>query len=681
MNDDRQDPNREWYIARGGKEFGPVAIEVLRRGLDTGTIVPSDFVWTPGRPEWIPITDIVSPNAAVAKSSAVRRADGIRKRRVTANRIPTVKQDPNREWYIARGGKEFGPVAIEVLRRGLATGTIVPSDFVWTPGLLEWVPIADVVSPNPAGAKFSGIRKADVIRKRRAIANRILTVLKATLNHSWNAGRAASGDAWRRINPFNIIETACIRCLSAARRALAFLPGRGEGEVLRNEDRGAAFRRIETEQDTRRAIRKLNVMGFALAALLICGVGGWGATSQLAGAVIAPGTIVVESNIKKVQHPTGGVVGEIFVKEGGTVEEGQVVLRLDDTVTRATLGVVRSQLDDLMAREARLLAERDESELIAFPTPLINRADETSVTMAIAGEEKLFESRKSARTGQRAQLREQIAQMNEEIRGLSAQQAAKGTETDLISKELVGVTELYKKNLVSISRYTQLQRDETRLQGERGQLIADIARARGKISETELQIIQLDQDFRTEVLKDLRDAQGKIAELKERLTAAEDQLKRVEMRAPQSGVVHQLSVHTVGGVIGNGETIMQIVPRADELVVEAKVAPHDIDQVAPGANVTVRIMAGNQRTTPDVTGVLTRVSADLTREQQTASQPAQAYYTVRIGLPADQVARLKDIRLVPGMPAEAFIQTYERTPLQYLLKPFGEQIGRAFRER
>ena len=172
--------------------------------------------------------------------------------------------------------------------------------------------------------------------------------------------------------------------------------------------------------------------------------------------------------------------------------------------------------------------------------------------------------------------------MNEEIRGLSAQQAAKEIEIELIGKELVGVTELYQKNLVSISRFTQLQRDQARLHGERGQLIADIARARGKISETELQIIQLDQDFRTEVLKDLRDAQGKIAELKERVTAAEDQLKRVDLRAPQSGVVHQLSVHTVGGVIGNGETIMQIVPRADELVVEAKVAPQDIDQVDVG---------------------------------------------------------------------------------------------------
>jgi HlyD family secretion protein len=183
------------------------------------------------------------------------------------------------------------------------------------------------------------------------------------------------------------------------------------------------------------------------------------------------------------------------------------------------------------------------------------------------------------------------------------------------------------------------------------------------------------------VLKDLRESQGKIAELKERVTAAEDQLKRVDLRAPQTGVVHQLAMHTVGGVIGNGETIMQIVPRADELVVEAKVAPHDIDQVAPGAKVVVRIMAGNQRTSPEIAGVLIRVSADLTQEQQNAAQPPPAYYAVRIALPAQEVAKLTDIKLVPGMPAEIFIQTHERSPLQYLLKPLQEQIARAFRER
>ena len=437
------------------------------------------------------------------------------------------------------------------------------------------------------------------------------------------------------------------------------------------------------QPDPRRTIRKLNLIGLAITVVLVGGVGGWAATAHLAGAVIAPGTIVVESNVKKVQHPTGGIVGEILVKEGGQVDAGQVVLRLDDTVTKATLGVVRSQLDELMARQARLLAERDDAAAIVFPAQLKSARDDASAITAMAGEEKLFESRRSARAGQRAQLREQVVQLNEQIRGLSAQLAAKESELALIRKELAGVADLYQKNLVSISRYTQLQRDETRLQGERGQFIAEIARARGKISETELQIIQLDQDFRTEVLRDLREAQGKIAELKERVTAAEDQLKRVDLRAPQAGTVHQLAVHTVGGVIGNGETLMQIVPHADELVVEAKVAPSDIDQVAVGAKAVVRIMAGNQRTQPEIMGLLTRVSADLTREQQpqTALQPPQSYYTVRIALPPAEVARLTDIHLVPGMPAEVFIQTHERTPLEYLLKPLQEQIARTFRER
>jgi len=223
----------------------------------------------------------------------------------------------------------------------------------------------------------------------------------------------------------------------------------------------------------------------------------------------------------------------------------------------------------------------------------------------------------------------------------------------------------------------QLQRDQAKLQGDLGHLIAEVARARVKISETELQVIQIDQDFRTEVLRELRDAQGRIAELRERVTAAEDQLRRVDIIAPQSGTVHQLSVHTVGGVIANGETVMQIVPRSDDLVVEAKVAPQDIDQLAVGAKTVVRIMAGNQRTMPDIGGALTRISADLTREPQTNL----AYYVVRVALDPQETGRLGDLKLVPGMPAETFIQTQQRTPLEYLLKPFQEQIARAFRER
>jgi membrane fusion protein, type I secretion system len=278
-------------------------------------------------------------------------------------------------------------------------------------------------------------------------------------------------------------------------------------------------------------------------------------------------------------------------------------------------------------------------------------------------------------------LHERISQSKEEIRGLSAQQEAKESEINFISEELVGVADLYKRNLVSVSRFMQLQRERTRLQGDRGQFIADIARARAKISETELQTIQLDKDFRTEVLKDLRDTEGKIAELVERMVAAEDQLKRIDIRAPRSGVVHSLSVHTVGGVIGNGETIMAIVPRGDDLIVEAKVSPSDIDQIALGTSTVVRINAGNRRTMPELNGILAHVSADLTREQPSAVGPGQVYYVVRVSLPKPELERLGDFRLLPGMPAEIFIHTHARTPLQYLLKPLREQIARTFRER
>ena len=435
------------------------------------------------------------------------------------------------------------------------------------------------------------------------------------------------------------------------------------------------------EQDPRRVIRKLNLVGFALLALMFGGFGVWAATSQLAGAVIAPGLIVVESNLKNVQHPTGGIVGELLVREGDTVDAGQVVVRLDDTLTRATLGVVRSQLDELSARERRLIAERDGLDTISFSSDLTSRHHVENVATALAGEQKLFESRRSARFGQRSQLRERIAQSKQEIVGFLAQQKAKQHEIEYIGEELEGLSQLYEKRLAPLSRLMVLRRDRARLEGERGQHISAIARARGRISEIELQILQLDQDFRTELLKELRETQGKLAELQERHIAAEDQFKRVEIRAPQAGTVHQLAVHTVGAVISNGQTVMQIVPRDDALVVEAKVAPQDIDQIAVGLPAIVRIQAGNQRTMPDIAGTLTRVGADLTHEPQSSGHDGRASYVVRVSLAKSEIERQGNIRLVPGMPAVVFIQTYARTPLQYLLKPLHDQIARTFRER
>lgn len=438
-----------------------------------------------------------------------------------------------------------------------------------------------------------------------------------------------------------------------------------------------------TSLSPRYAIRKLNLVGCTALVVAVGGVGGWASTTNIAGAVIASGIVVVESSVKKVQHLNGGIVGEILVKEGSKVETGQVVMRLDDTLTRATLGVVQSQLDLYVAREARLIAERDGLASVARPEAMRNRPLREVAESAIAGEQRLFQARRDGRDGQRAQLRERIDQLGEEIRGLAAQQQSKDSDIKYIGEELSGVLELYKKNLVTMERYVQLQRDQARVQGEHGELVADIARSRGKIAETELQILQLDQDFRTEVLKDLRETQAKIAELQERANAAEDELKHTEIRAPQAGTVYQLQVHTIGGVIGKGDTLMQIVPRADALIVEAKVAPQDIDQVAVGAPVRVRLEAGNRRTTPDLGGKVEMVSPDLTRDPVTTPTGAQTqqYYMARVSLSQADITSIGDLKLVPGMPAEVYIRTQDRTPLDYLLKPLHEQIARTFRER
>ena len=295
----------------------------------------------------------------------------------------------------------------------------------------------------------------------------------------------------------------------------------------------------------------------------------------------------------------------------------------------------------------------------------------------MAGEQGLFDTRRRAREGQKAQLKERIGQLKEQINGLDDQIRAKKREIELIHQELEGVRDLWRKNLVQIQRVTALERDAARLEGERGSLVSSIAQTKGKITETELQALQIDQDLRTEVGKELAEIRGKIAELVERKVAAEDQLKRIDIRAPQDGMVHQSSVHTVGGVITAGEAIMLIVPQADALTVESKLMPQDIDQVRPGQMAVLRFSAFNQRTTPELNGLVTRVSADLTTDQRTGA----TYYTVRISISDEQVARLGGLKLLPGMPVEAFIQTGERTIVSYLTKPFTDQAARSFKGR
>ena len=433
----------------------------------------------------------------------------------------------------------------------------------------------------------------------------------------------------------------------------------------------------QVSENTEGSIRKHLITGAVVMVVLVFGVGGWAATTEISGALIAPGSIVVDSNVKKVQHPTGGVVGELRVRDGDRVKAGDVVVRLDETVTRANLAIVTKGLNELSARKARLEAERDGAEHIAFPPALLAQKDNADVAASMHSETRLFELRRTTRVGQKAQLRQRIGQLQEEITGLTAQQQAKAKEIKLIERELEGVRELYAKNLIQLQRLTQLEREATRLDGERGQLIAAGAQARGKISELELQIIQIDQELSSEVAKEMRDVDAKLGEFVERKVTAEDQLKRIEIRAPQDGTVFQSTVHTVGGVVSAGDAIMLIVPAADNLTVEAKVNPQDIDRLQLGQTALLRFSAFNQQTTPEIYGSVTRISADTSTDQRTGVP----YYTIRIGMAPEEVARLGENRLVPGMPLEAFVQTGQRTVMSYLIKPLFDQLTRAFRER
>ena len=312
-----------------------------------------------------------------------------------------------------------------------------------------------------------------------------------------------------------------------------------------------------------------------------------------------------------------------------------------------------------------------------MPKELADAIADPIVNEALASERKLFDLRRTARRGQKDQLHQRIQQLREQISGLTAQQDAKTKEMALIEQELAGVRELWAKNLVQLNRLTSLQREEARLEGERGQLIAAAAEAKGKTAETELQILQLDQDLSSEVAKELRETDSKIGEYVERKVTAEDQLKRTDIRAPQDGVVFQSTANTVGGVITAGDPIMLIVPEADTLLIEAKVEPKDIDQVQYGQPVVLRFSAFNTRTTPELNGTVVRTGADTTTDQRTG----QSYYLVRIAMTAGELSRLGDVKLTPGMPVEAFIQTGERTMLSYLVKPLHDQLMRSFREK
>ncbi|KAA2242166.1 HlyD family type I secretion periplasmic adaptor subunit [Salinarimonas soli] len=424
-------------------------------------------------------------------------------------------------------------------------------------------------------------------------------------------------------------------------------------------------------------LRWLWLRGLALLAVFVATVGLWLLTANLSSAVVAPGQFVVEGYGKKIQHPSGGVVRDIYVREGQKVQEGDVLLRLDETITRANLQVLVKQLDELVVRRARLVAERDGSRDMVVPTELDDRLAEPAVDQLLRAERHFFQMRLTIREGQRAQLSKRIVQAQDEVRGLRSQEDAKNRELDIVGRELEGVRDLYRKSLIQVARLNALEREAASLEGQRGQLVASIAQTEGKIAELELQILQIDQDVRTEAQKELGEIRGRVAELTERRIAADDQLRRIEIRAPVSGFVHQLATHTVGGVVNAAEPLMLIVPTSDQLVLEGKVLPKDRDLLHMGQPANVRVTAFNQRTTPELKGELSHISPDVVRDSQTS----ESYYRVRVSIPAAELKRLAGAEVVAGMQAEMFIQVASRTPMQYLTKPLTDQIARAFKER
>ncbi len=428
--------------------------------------------------------------------------------------------------------------------------------------------------------------------------------------------------------------------------------------------------------DQERSLHQHIVIAFSVIALLVIGLGAASLLFKVNGAVIAPGRVVVESNVKRVQHAEGGIVQEIHVRDGQIVEAGDKLLRIDGTLVAANHAVILQRLLELNAQEARLKAERDAQPDLIVSAELSAMLEHPESAAILEGQRALMAARLQARDGRKAQLEEQIAQFEEQARARGAQRDAKAEEIALIADELADLSDLLDKGLVERSRVTALMRDKAALDGGYGGFVAEIAGIGQAIAERRIQILQVDEDMRAEVVAELQAVRAEIAELTEQRVAVEERLGRVEIRAPRSGTVHQLAVHTVGGVIAAGEDLMVIVPKADLLVVEAQVAPTDIDQLVLAQEAVVRLSGFDQRRTPELKAEILTVSPDLVEDQQSGL----SYYQVRLAIPEAEIARLDGRELIPGMPVEAFVQTGERTIMSYLVKPVTDHIAYAFRE-
>lgn len=430
----------------------------------------------------------------------------------------------------------------------------------------------------------------------------------------------------------------------------------------------------ENSQDRSFRFASRIISGLLLIVLLVIGCGTWAVWAKLEGAVIAPGSLKVDQNLKEIQHRDGGIVKDITIRQGDFVKEGQILIALDDLQIKAELLIVHFQLLEMLGRRSRLVAERDDLSEILFHEDM---NEQTALAREIRnGETHLFHGNKVNRDSRKDQLTLSINQTGEEIRGMQARLAAKEEEIQLVGAERTKLLDLYEKKITDYSRVYTASREWARLLGERGEIEASIARAKVRSSEIKLQILSIDQTASTEAQRELRAVDARISELRERKLAIQDRLERTDIRAPVSGYINELFIHTVGGVITPAAKIATIVPENAQLRVEIKIAPADIDQVREGQPARIRLTAFNRNTTPELAGRLSMVSP-----ASALNSGGQEHYIAQVKLLDNADIEFHGMRLVPGMPAEVYISTQERTALSYLVKPISDQMNKAFRER
>jgi HlyD family secretion protein len=418
--------------------------------------------------------------------------------------------------------------------------------------------------------------------------------------------------------------------------------------------------------------------GILCVVLLAVGLGGWGATAKLKGAVISSGHLRVESQRQVVQHPDGGVVDEILVREGNLVAAGAVLIRLDGTALKSELAVMESQLYELMARRGRLVAEQTDQKSIIFDAELLAVAEtNTEVRNLIDGQQALFDARRHTMEREIEVMRERQVQIDEQITGSVAESEALQRQSELIEQELVGQRTLLAKGLAQASRVLSLEREAARLGGQRGQMMAQTAQLKGQVSELEIELLRLGASRREEAITTLRDLGFRELELKERRIAQTEQLSRLDVRAPLAGIVLDMTVFALKSVVRAAEPILYIVPSDSALVVDAQVDPIHIDTVRVGQDAVLNFSAFNTRTTPQLFGAISKVSPDAFVDEATK----RSFYRAEVLLKDGELAKLEGLELIAGMPVEVFIQTGERTPINYLLKPITDYFNRAMREK